>query len=162
MATARVYHARLELAGIRLTSRFVNRVLNEIEREAKLIAVGGPYSKGRLAQSIYNTGARRRGLLVTGQVGSRLSYAAAVEGGAKIHDIFPKGAPHMYRFGAPQRPMLKFFWRKAGRVVYMHQIPGGPTTIGRSHPGQKGKGFLRIPLLGAAIRHRMRVIVYDI
>lgn len=162
MARAVIYHLRLEAASQKLAIAKANEVLNEMERDAQFITATGPYTKGRLSASIYNTGAIPRGRRVVGSVGSRLSYAKSVEGGAERHDIFPKRAPKIYRFGHSQRPTLKFFWAKAGRVVYPNQIPMAPGTIGVSHPGQRGKGFLRIPLLDAAVRHRMRLIIYDV
>lgn len=159
---ARVYHASLQVESRKIAMRQANRILNEIETEARFIAATGKYTRGRLAQSIYNTGAIPRGTVVVGAVGSRLGYASAVESGAKKHDIFPKKAPQYYRFGRSRRPTLKFFWAKAGRVVYPNQIPMSPGTIGVSHPGQRGKGFLRKPLMAAAVRHRMRLVLYDV
>lgn len=159
---AKVYHASLQFESRKIAVRFANRVLNEIETEARFIAATGKYTKGHLAASIYNTGAIPRGTRVVGAVGSRLGYARAVESGARRHDIFPRNAAQVYRFGRPARPTLKFFWAKAGRVVYPNQIPMAPGTIGVSHPGQPGKGFLRKPLLAAAVRHRMRIIIYEV
>jgi len=160
MSTSRVYHAQLYTQTTRQAQRYVNRILNEIQREAKAIALVGPYTTGRLARSIDKTGPVTEGFVVRGKVGTRLSYASAVEKGAQIHDIFPKRAAHVYRFGRVRPPMLKFRWR--GRLVYANQVPMGPGTIGVSHPGQKGKGFLIRPLRNAAIRHRMTIIVYEL
>ncbi len=165
--TSRVYHAKLYLQTIRQARRFVRKVLREIETEAKIIAAAGPYSTGRLARSINADGPTVIGTMVKGDVGTRLSYARIVEEGAKIHDIFPKRAPHVYRFGRGTSltrgysPTLKFFWRRAGRTVYPFQVPMSPGTVGISHPGQKAKGFLFKPLRNAAIRHRMAIIVFD-
>lgn len=165
--TSRVYHAKLYFQTIRQARRFVRKVLREIETEAKIIAAAGPYSTGRLARSIGADGPIVIGTVVKGDVGTRLSYARIVEGGAGIHNIFPKGAPHVYRFGRgtsltrTYSPTLKFYWRKAGRVVYPYQIPMSPRTVGISHPGQKAKGFLFKPLRNAAIRHRMAIVVFD-
>lgn len=162
MATVRIFQAQLRVQTTRMASRRARQILNFIEREAQAITATGPYTTGKLSGSIRNTGPQTRGWAVTGSVYSRKPYAASVEGGAVVHDIFPKNAPHTYRFGKGARPMLKFYWRKAGRVVYAHQVPMSPGTIGVSHPGQKGKGFLRRPLVDAALRYRMRVIIYDI
>ncbi len=162
MARTVIYRLQLEAASRRIAVTKANDVLNDIEREAKFLTATGRYTKGKLSASIYNTGAIPRGQRVVGSVGSRLNYAKSVESGAKRHDIFPKRAPHIYRFGRERRPTLKFYWAKAGRTVYPNQIPMSPGTIGVSHPGQRGKGFLRIPLLDAAVRHRMRVIIYDV
>jgi len=162
MAKTTIYHLRLEAASRKIAMAKANQVLNEMEREARFIAATGPYTKGALAASIFNTGAIPRGSRIVGSVGSPLKYAKAVESGARRHDIFPKRAPSVYRFGQSQRPTLKFFWAKAGRTVYPNQIPMAPGTVGVSHPGQHGKGFLRRPLLDAAVRHRMRLIIYDV
>lgn len=159
-SSSRVYHAILATQTVRLTRRFVNRVLDEILTESTAIAAVGPYTTGALARSIYKSGPMVTGKSVFGNVGTRKSYAKIVEGGAKIHDIFPKNAPHVYRFGRSRRPTLKFRWH--GRVVYPNQVPMAPGTIGISHPGQRGKGFLIRPLRNAAIRHRMQIIVREV
>lgn len=167
MATVRVYQIQLRLQSMRMARRVADRVLTEAQAAAKANALVGQYSNGELARSIYKSGPMSVGKTVRGSIGSRKHYAAAVEGGSgfdgpkgRAYNIFPKGAPHIYRFGRKRRPMLKFVWR--GRVVYMNQIPGGPGTIGRSHPGQRGKHFIRNALLGVAARHHLRVIVVDL
>ena len=121
----------------------------------------GPYSKGNLARTIRKSGPRVVGTTVVGSIGSRASYAAAVERGAVVHEIFPRGAPHVYRWSRyAKAPKLKFVWR--GHTVYMNQIPGSPNTIGRSHPGQSGKHFLADALIGVAARHNLRVIIFEV
>lgn len=160
MANVRVYQIQLRLQSVRMARRVADRVLTEAQIQAKANALIGKYSKGRLARSIYKSGPMVIGGTVHGSIGSRLGYAAIVEHGAKVHNIFPKGAPHVYRFGAKRRPMLKFIWR--GRIVYMNQIPGGPGTVGRSHPGQKGKHYIARALVGVALRHHLRVVIFDI
>lgn len=159
-SSSRVYHAILAAQTVRLTRRFVNRVLDEILAESTTIAAVGPYTTGALAKSIYKSGPMVVGTRVFGNVGTRKSYAHIVEGGAKVHNIFPKNAPHVYRFGRQRRPTLKFRWH--GRTVYPNQIPMAPGTIGLSHPGQKGKGFLIRSLRNAAVRHRMQIIVREV
>lgn len=158
--TVRVFEIPLYNQSTRMARKFAERVLTEVEDEAKLNAAGGIYSKGRLAKSVYKSGPLVLGRTIHGSVGSRLSYASIVEKGARVHNIFPKGAPHIYRFGRKRRPMLKFIWR--GHMVYMNQIPGGPGTIGRSHPGQRGKHWLSRALISVAHRHNVRVIVYEL
>jgi hypothetical protein len=144
-----------------MAMKVAEEVLTDIQVEAAANAAGGIYSNGRLADSIRRlSGPTPVGTTVTGSVGSRLSYAASVEGGAGIHPIFPKGAPHVYRFGVARRPMLKFTWH--GRTVYMNQIPGGPGTVGRSHPGQRGKHYMVNALLGVALRRGLRVRIFDL
>lgn len=163
MATVRINHAQARVVSIEAGVKLVTQVLYEIEFEAKIMAAGGPYSVGYLSESIDREGPIVTGTTIRGSVGSNLPYAASVHDGAKIHPIFPKAAAHIYRFGTHRRPQLRFFWRRAGRVVFMPQVPGSPTTIGRSHPGIKsGKKYLTEPLRDAARRHRMRVITYDV
>lgn len=164
MSTVRVFHAVLAKRTFFFTRRYVNRIMDEILTESVAIAAVGPYTHGPLSKSIHTTGPMIRGKNVTGSIGSRLSYAKIVEDGAKVHNIFPKRAPQVYRFGRPRPPMLKFRWygRGGGRLVYTNQVPMAPGTIGISHPGQKGKGFLMRPLRNAAVRHRMQIIVREI
>lgn len=163
MATVRVYHAVLAAQTFRHTRRYVNTILDEVLLESTAIASVGPYTTGHLAKSIYKSGPMRTGRAVIGNVGSRLSYAKIVEEGAKVHDIFPKRAPHAYRFGRPRPPMLKFRWfgRGGGRLVYTNQVPMAPGTIGISHPGQRGKGYLIRALRNVAVRHRLQIIVRE-
>jgi|SRR5689334_11336229 len=157
----RVFQIQTQVQSNRIAQRYASRILDEIQDVARINASGGEYSKGRLASSVNKSGPLIRGTSVTGSVGSRLSYARVVEVGASVHNIFPKAAPHVYRFGRPKRkPLLKFVWR--GRTVYMHQIPGGPGTIGRSHPGMRGKHWLSKAIIEVGLRHRLRVIVYEI
>jgi hypothetical protein len=161
MATVRINHAQARVVSVEAGVRLVTQVLYEIQFEAKIMATGGPYSSGNLADSIDREGPIVTGSTIRGSVGSNLPYAASVHDGAQIHPIFPKGAQGFYRFGTRARPQLRFFWRRAGRVVYMPQVPGSPSTIGRSHPGIKsGKKYLTEPLRNAARRHGMRVITF--
>jgi hypothetical protein len=159
-ATVKVFQIQLRQQSMRIARRYAATVLEEMQDAAQVNAAGGEYSTGRLASSVYKSGPFPQGSTITGSVGSRLEYASYVEKGARVHNIFPKGAPHVYRFGPKRRPMLKFAWR--GRVVYMNQIPGGPGTVGRSHPGMKGKHWLSRAIVAVATRHRLRVIIYDV
>jgi hypothetical protein len=153
--------------NIRVTSvqagvTFVRRVLHDVERDAKQITLMGEYATGRLSTSIQSQGPTVTGTTIRGSVGTDKPYARSVHDGAKIHPIFPQGAEGVYRFGDRSRPQLKFYWRKRGQVVFYPHIPGGPTTIGQSHPGiRNGKKFLTDPLRQAARRYRMHVIVDD-
>lgn len=160
MATTRVFDVRLQVQSVRIARKVANRVLKEMEATAKVNAAGGRYSTGRLSRSVYRTGPMVSGGTVRGTVGSRLSHARVAEVGARVHNIFPKGAPHVYRFGRKRRPMLKFIWH--GHMVYMNQIPGGPGTVGRSHPGMRGKHWLSRAIVTVAVRNGFRVIVYEI
>ena len=139
----------------------LRQVMFEVLIEARAILASGPYTSGNLARSLRRIGPHTTGDQVSGEVGSDLAYAASVHGGAEVHDIFPKAYRGPYRFGRTGAPKLKFFWRKAGRVIYPAQIPGSKAKIGRSHPGQKGKFYLTDPLRNAARRNRMKVVTLD-
>lgn len=162
MATVRLHSVELHVQTSEMAVRILEQVMYEVAFGARLKVLAGPYTTGNLAESIERRGPYIRGTTVSGAVGTDAVYAASVHGGAKVHDIFPKRAPHTYRFGKARAPMLKFFWRKAGKTVYMNQIPGAPSRIGLSHPGQSGKHFISDPLKAAAIRHGMNYIVTDI
>lgn len=138
--------------------RLCRRVMDEVFDEARRITLKGPYVTGQLANSLYKDGPHVAGKDVFGEVGASADHAVIVHDGAEIHDIFPKSARQFYRFFDRSRPQLKFFWRRIGRVIYLPHIPGAPSRIGRSHPGQKGKKFLTNPLREAAARHNMRYI----
>lgn len=159
MAEVRVFTIQLREQTGRISSRYARRVLDDLQDTARINALGGEYSTGRLASSISKNGPTIVGNRVVGSVGSRLDYARWVESGTPVHNIFPKGAPHVYRFGPKRRPMLRFIWR--GRLVYMNQIPGGPGTVGRSHPGMRGKHWLSRALIEVGARRRMRVVIYN-
>ena len=155
-----VHHARARIQGNLMAARYLRRVIDDVHDHATRGAFGGPYSTGQLAASIYKKGPTTLGFTVIGEVGSNLSYAATVERGARIHFIFPKTAPHVFRFGDRNRPQLKFTWR--GRVVYTPHVPMAPSTIGHSHPGQTGKHFLLKALARAAVRYRLKLRVEEI
>ena len=163
MATVRIF--RLELGKVNRAAalRLMKIVMTETELEAKRIASRGPYATGRLAASIESDGPHALGPTLRGSITAHAPYAKIVHDGAKIHPIFPKGM-HAYRFGpgSRRRPQLKFYWRRAGRTVWLPQIPGSRSTVGRSHPGQEGKNFLTDPLRSAARRHRFKVIIFDV
>lgn len=141
---------------------FMERVLQEMRAGAVGILSEGPYVTGKMASSIELQGPRIYGTQVRGAVGSRLPEALVVHDGAKVHEIFPKGSSHTFRFGSRRRPQLKFFWRRAGRVAYFPHIPGAAHTVGRSHPGMRGKKYLEIPLEIVGRRHGFKVTTRDI
>lgn len=155
-----VHQARARIQGNLMAARFLRKVIDDVHDGATRGAFGGPYSTGKLSASIYREGPRILGFRVTGEVGSKLSYASSVERGAEIHDIFPIGMPHVYRFGDRRPRQLKFTWR--GRVVYTPHVPMAPSTIGRSHPGQTGKHFLLKAMIRAAAKHRMLIRVHEV
>jgi hypothetical protein len=142
--------------------KMVKLVLLAAEVEAQVRASSGPYSKGHLARTIRAVGPHPVFGGVSGRVEAGASYARIVERGAKIHQIFPKGAPHVYRFGSHRRPQLKFFWRRAGKVVFMPHVPGSRARVGLSHPGLRGKHYLTEALRAASRRNNFRVIIFPL
>lgn len=146
MARVVMYRLELKATGLDEGLRLVTNLLNDVALAAKVIASSGSYATGQLADSIDIDGPRVEGGLIVGSVGSDLPYANVVHDGAARHNIFPKAAPGLWRFGDRGRPQLKFYWRKLGRVVYFPHIPASPNTMGFSHPGFKGKKYLSTPL----------------
>jgi hypothetical protein len=121
--------------------KLIRLVVAECRITARRNVLWGPYTKtGRLAQSIYGT-TRTNANSITGRVGSRLSYAASVEDGAKRHFIRPRNPDGW----------LVFFWDKKGRWVRTKRV---------NHPGQKGKHYLRDALIRTGRRRGFRVIIY--
>jgi len=159
-----VYHARVHAMSQQVALRLVREVTREVKTGAFRILMTGPYTTGQLALALQDhvtpttNGARGE----VGINGALHPHAASVEGGAKIHWIFPRGAQGVVRFGERRAPMLRFFWRKAGKVVFLPHVPGSPSKIGRSHPGQPGKEYLRRPLVLSAARHGMRVVLFEV
>lgn len=139
------------------TLRYLRKPLDYCQEKARQGASGGPYSTGHLAESIYKHGPTIQGLRVFGTVGTRLSYAKYVERGTRVHRIFPKGEPHVFRFGSKAPRQLKFIWH--GRVVYTPHVPMGPGKIAISHPGMKGKHFLLKAITDTSFRYKMKLDV---
>lgn len=162
MAKVTMHRAIIAATTKREAVRLVRQVMYEVAFQARVMTLGGPYSVGNLADSIEQDGPHVGPKLITGSVGSNLPYAAAVHSGAKIHWIFPKSERGVIRFGSHKRPQLRFFWRKAGQVVYLPHVPGSRAKMGRSHPGQPGKHYLSEPLRRSGRRHGFRVITFDI
>ena len=162
MASVRINRAVIRALSIKEAFDSVNQVMYEVAFAAHAQLLSGPYSVGNLAASITRDGPHIGPGRVNGSVGSKLPYAAAVHNGAKVHWIFPKAAPGVVRFSSRRRPQLRFFWRKKGRIVYMPHIPGSPSKVGLSHPGQEGKHYLTEPLRRSARIHGFRVITYDV
>lgn len=156
-----VFQVQLRKQTGDISRRQANKVLDEMVRVARRNATGGPYSRGnRLARSIKKSRADASGYSASGTVFTDSPHAKVVEHGAPVHDIFPKGAPHVYRFGRGRRPMLKFIWH--GTMRYFNQIPGGRGTVGRSHPGMRGKHYMARACLSVAARNRLKVIVFEL
>lgn len=152
----KVHEARTRIDAARIGYNKMRRITRFVHSRAQAGALGGTYSRGVLAASITAVGPIIAGEQVTSFIGSALPYAASVERGAEIHDIFPKGMVHIFRFGDRERPQLRFIWR--GRIVFTPHVPMASTTVGRSHPGQRGKRFLRKALREAARVFNMRFV----
>lgn len=149
MARVRIYHQRARRESDKAATKFVRERLREIQFQARLHVAFGPYTTGNLARSIRTDGPYIEFGRVEGSVGSSLPYAAAVENGAGLwgprhtkYPIYPVRARH-----------LRFFWRKVGRVVTLPDV---------SHPGQRGKDYLRKAAESVARRHRMLIIFREL
>lgn len=118
----------------------VRKTVVEINKLARKIAPGGPYSTGTLKRSIH-WDVTTAGYYVRGRSGSDLPYAYLVHEGA---------GPHKIR---PRRPdgHLVFYWRKAGRKVRLREV---------NHPGQAEQPYLTVPLLLIAPRRGYKVTIY--
>ena len=168
MANVQIFHLAVTKKSREVGRRLVKELLLEAEVQAKVQTMRGPYSTGRLADSIHIQGPHDTALGIKGSLGTHLSYAHTVHNGSglygpkhKAYSIFPKRAMKVYRFGSRRKPQLHFFWRKAGKMVFLPHIPGAPGTVGLSHPGQRGQHFLTNALKDAARRKRFRVFIYD-
>lgn len=149
-----VYDTTLRIEVYEMAARELRTMAAEVVELARLYSVG-PYSKdGRLAADIQATEPQDSTDYVTATVNTgNNSYANIVESGARIHEIFPKGAGKYFRFGEHRKPQLHFFWRNAGKMVYTPHVPMSPGTIGVSHPGMQGKHFMSRALNEVGIRH---------
>lgn len=131
------------------TFRHVRMILREIRVRARITAAHGPYTRGRLAESINIDGPYIELTRVRGSVGSNLHYAELVNSGAGLHG--PKGAKYLIRPNPPKR-FLRFYWRRLGRTVALERV---------RHPGQRGKRYLTDALREVARRHNLRVIIRE-
>lgn len=161
MARVTMYRLALNAASTDEAKELVNQVLDGTVFGAKaLTAPGtGPYTTGHLASTIHKEGPHVTGRLVTGSVVATAPYAQIAHDGSPIHEIYPKGEPHVYRFGSRKAKQLKFLWH--GRTVYTPHVPMSPGKIGLSHPGYKGKKFLSIPLRAMARLYGFRYMDFE-
>jgi hypothetical protein len=132
-ARVTIYDNVVRATSLRIAISTVEKIMLEVEFEAKRITATGPYTTGRLSSSIKRRPVIIRGDIVTGDVGSDLAYAEFVHDGTPPHAIFPRG-PYT----------LRFYWRKVGHVVRPWMV---------HHPGQKAKPFLVGPLVRISARH---------
>lgn len=150
MARVIIYHQRARRESNKAAERFVRERLREIQFQARLHVVFGPYTTGNLARSIRTRGPFMDLGMVSGSVGSDLSYAAAVESGAGLWG--PRHSKYLIRPVA-WSGHLRFYWRKVGKVVTLPYV---------NHPGQRGKGYLHQAAQSVARRHRMLIIFRDV
>lgn len=150
-----VNDAQMRVMAARLGGRFIKKILNEIERDARIIVTGGPYSTGHrielrprmrpsLERSFYQVGPIARGLKVDGFVGNRAPHAMVVHNGSQPHFIAA-------RYTRSQR--LYFYWL---RRRYWFD---GPYV---NHPGMQGKHYLTRAGEMAGRRHRFRFKTYGV
>ena len=142
MARVVIHKALAKRESHTAATKFLRQVLNEMRIQARINLFHGPYTTGRLARSLYIHGPRSLPGRVSGEVGTFLEYAMAVEEGAVRHIIRPRGN---YR--------LRFYWRKVGHEVQFWSV---------NHPGQRGKGYLLNAARTVARRHNMIVVSYDV
>lgn len=155
--SVRINRAQVNFHAERIGYAKMRRVARFVHNSAVRGATGGMYSRTQaLAASITTIGPVITGSQVEAVIFSALPYAASVERGAEIHRIFPKGMPHVFRFGSRRPRQLRFVWR--GRLVFTPHVPMSVLTIGFSHPGQRGKRFLRDALIKAAAFYQMTFI----
>jgi hypothetical protein len=160
-ARVRIYIPQAYLVAGRSAMDFMEMVLQQMRAMAVTMASTGPYATGALASTIEIQGPILQGTRVGGAVGSRAPNALVIHDGARVHSIFPKGAQRLYWFGSSRRPQLRFFWRRAGRIVTAPHIPMSPHTVGFSHPGMAGKRYLEIPLQVVGRVHGFSVTTRD-
>lgn len=105
--------------AIKLVSRASRRVENEAKRTVRV-------DTGRLRSTI-NTKMTIRVWVVKSRVGTRSKYGLVEHNGARKHPIH-----------AVKGEFMKFYWKKAGRVVWFRSV---------NHPGTKGSFFLTTPMI---------------
>jgi hypothetical protein len=110
-----------------------------VNRRARRNAPGGPYSTGRLKQSI-NWSVQTAGWNIRGRSGSDLIYAYSVHEGQPARVITAKRKPH-----------LVFYWRRVGRIVRRFSV---------NHPGTAPQPYLVQALLTEAPLYGFKVVVY--
>lgn len=133
MSKKRVYTGNIEKDCQEIALKHLRSTGNKVLRKARKYSKG-PYSGAHggmsIADSLSMVTARSTGQ-VAARVFSVLPIADVVEGGASAHKIEPHRPPWA----------LKFFWLKAGGVVFFDHV---------NHPGMQGKRFLRRALIEVA------------
>jgi hypothetical protein len=142
VARVTIYHSVVRAQGLAIARRVIDDVMYEVETQAKIRTLVGPYTSGNLSRSIRRRPVVVRGDVVTGDVYTPLVYGKWVHDGTPPHEILPRG----------DYP-LAFYWRKVGRFVTLPRV---------SHPGQKPKKFLTDPLVQISARHGWVVFTRNI
>jgi hypothetical protein len=121
---------------LRLVTPRVLKLAQQVERGARSTV---RVKTGRLRGSIYSkTRTTRSKITVT--IGSNNKRAVLEHDGARPHVI-------AQREGGP---VLRFYWRKVGRVVHFTSV---------NHPGTEGSQFLTGPLLKYGLRAGFAVTI---
>ena len=115
----------------------VDPLSRQILRAARIEA---PVETGLLRLSLRITKSKNP-LRITHRVGSRISYARLVHGGARPHRITPRN-PNGF---------LIFFWKKVGRRVKLREV---------NHPGFKGVKYLQKPLVQYGTAAGFKVVIF--
>lgn len=124
----------------RLALTLVKNTLRSTTSQAKRNAPGGPYSTGRLKDSIgWQVDRITRGD-IRGTAGSQLVYANSVHGGQPARRIV-----------ATRAKTLRFFWRRTGQVEHFRSV---------NHPGTAAQPFLTDALIKVAAARGFRVTIY--
>ena len=105
---------------------------------AKSLAPEG--DTGHLKRSIDSEGGEWRGPTYSAYIGARASYAAVQEYGTRKKN---------YPIAAKNGEFMKFYWEKKGRTVYRRVV---------THPGIKGKYFLRDGVMETSKARKRRVL----
>jgi hypothetical protein len=141
-----IFDTRARHAANQAAADFVREILRQIQFRARVRVSHGPYTTGRLAQSIERHGPTFDFDRVSGYVGSNLHYASIVEDGSGLYG--PHRSTYLIRPRGAHK--LRFYWRKVGRIVSLDMV---------NHPGQRGKNYLQEAAESVARRHRMIFIV---
>lgn len=152
MATYEIHDVQLKIQTNRMGIRFLRPLMNEVEREARVLASTGHYQTGSvwrtapslrpLRASFYQIAPHPDVRGVSGRVGNRAPHARMVHNGTRAHPIPIVGETYQ-----------RFKWRRVGHMVVMYYV---------DHPGQKGKFFLSKALASVGLTHRLRFILYNV
>lgn len=114
----------------------VNKLADKVERGARRTV---RVRTGAVKASIYRS-KKVTPSKYTVTIGARHRRALLEHDGAEDHDIDQR----------PGGPLLTFFWKKVGRIVYFSHV---------DHPGTKGSQFLTKPLLKYGLKSGFTVTI---